>query len=81
MPLKQFLKQLLIQSRKFAAEYDEALSNHLPMTLYALTQLGATDEQLKMFYDSYISQLTSQPTDSIEISNKNWKKLFWPTQI
>lgn len=70
------LDQLLIQSRRFSAEYDDALSNHLPMTLYALVQLGATDEQLKQFYDSYVPQLEPQLTDSVQINEKNWKNYF-----
>lgn len=67
------LKQLLIQSRDFAAKYEDALSNHLPMTLYALNRIGASEDQLKSFYASYIPQLAPQTNDSIKIGRDNWK--------
>ncbi len=65
--------ELIIQSQDFSAEYDDKLSNHLPMALFALHKVGASESQLIQFYKSYIINLEPQSKDSILIDSKNWK--------
>jgi len=39
------LNHLLSESRNFGCEYQDALSNHLPMALIALNRINASDDQ------------------------------------
>lgn len=67
------LQNHLVQSREFAAEYDDELSNHLPMALFALGQIGASDDQLGTFYQNYSRRLEKQSEDLEVIDQVNWK--------
>lgn len=67
------LDDLLKESRHFAAEYGDQLSNHLPMALIALERLGASDSHLKLFFDSYSRRLSPQVSRPVSIDLGNWK--------
>jgi hypothetical protein len=66
------LNHLLSESRNFGCEYQDALSNHLPMALIALNRIGASDDQLSKFYSSYVPVLKRQEADGLKIDNLNW---------
>jgi hypothetical protein len=67
------LTKLLIESQKYSAEYDHGLSNHLPMALFALHQIGGTPTQLEKFYSNCTISLNTQTPDQINIDSSNWK--------
>jgi hypothetical protein len=48
------LHALLDRAADLPAEYRDGLTNHLPMALHALQQLGATEAQLSLFHDRYV---------------------------
>ena len=60
------LKGLLQRGTRFAPEYNDGLSNHLPMALIALAGLGARSSRLESFFDDYAMRLepaiTKTPT-------------------
>jgi hypothetical protein len=51
------LKGLLQRGARFAPEYRDGLSNHLPMALIALAGLGARSARLESFFDQYAMRL------------------------
>lgn len=64
---------LLKESQQFSAEYDENLSNHLPMALWALKSIRASEEQLLKFYQKNSSHLNRQLPNDIIVDSTNWK--------
>jgi hypothetical protein len=66
------LINFLQESRKYSAEYNDKLSNHLPMALIALDRIGASSEQLQKFYDKYCSRLSLQTSSATLITKNNW---------
>lgn len=57
MKLSLLTNELISTGLKFQPTYQKGLTNHLPMTLVALDQMGAEDERLLGFYHQYITQL------------------------
>lgn len=57
---------------RFAPDYQRALTNHLPMCLVALQQLGATDVRLAEFQKTYLKRLEPSRTDAraLELENE-----------
>lgn len=51
------LHTLLDRSLQRLPEYQRGLSNHAPMALHALVELGAGDERLHRFFDAYAGRL------------------------
>jgi hypothetical protein len=51
------LHTLLERSLQRLPEYQRGLSNHAPMALHALSELGADDERLRSFFDGYAQRL------------------------
>src|SRR5258706_13633693 len=47
------LDRLLAEGRAFSAEFPLFLANHLPMVIVALHRLGASDERLAQFFETY----------------------------
>ena len=46
------VQHMLVEtSRKYHIEYNRFLSNHIAHGIYALAQLGATEERIKRFID------------------------------
>lgn len=65
------------------AEYGDGLSNHLPMALVALHQLGATDPRLQAFAAAYRTRLGSAPPAADWPAGDAWQSRFgdpaaWP---
>ena len=55
------LAALLTDGARFAPEYADGLSNHLPMALMALQRLGADDARLTAWHDRYAARLEPAP--------------------
>lgn len=51
----------LARGAAFDCEYDGGLSNHLPMTLLAMQQLGADDDRLHAWASNYVARLEPAP--------------------
>jgi hypothetical protein len=51
----------LLQAAAWDAEYGPSLTSHLPMTLTALTRLGASDAQVRAFFNAYTTRLHVAP--------------------
>ncbi|KJG39876.1 hypothetical protein UA32_06125 [Photobacterium angustum] len=49
--------ELIVAGLQFQPTYKNGSSNHLPMTLVALDQMGTNDECVLLFYHQYITQL------------------------
>lgn len=77
------LKALLDQGAGHDAEYAGGLSNHLPMALRALQALGAGDDRLHAFAQSYAVRLSPAPADEAWPAGDAWPSRFgeraaWP---
>ena len=57
------LKGLLQRGTRFGPEYQDGLSNHLPMALIALAGLGAKSARLESFFDQYAMRLEPATTN------------------
>jgi hypothetical protein len=68
-----YLHYLLNESHSYHAEYGEKLSNHLPMTLIALSHLGADEHRLNDFFNHYKERLIPKDPLKMMITNENWK--------
>jgi hypothetical protein len=55
------LLALLARWQHLAPEYQEGLSNHLPMALHALHSLGADEARLTTFADHYVKRFHGTP--------------------
>ena len=55
------LAALLTDGARFAPEYADGLSNHLPMTLVALHRLGADAAQMNAWHERYARRLQPAP--------------------
>lgn len=64
---------LLKESQQFSSEYDENLSNHLPMALWALKRIGGNEEQLLNFYQKNSSHFNRQSPNDMIVDSTNWK--------
>ena len=58
MENSKLLDKLLIKAGKYHPLYGDRLANHLPMELYALKQLGASDNKLKSAFDKSLEKLS-----------------------
>lgn len=70
------LRKLLKSDRRFAAEYNSRLSNHLPMALIALFRLGASESQITTFGEMYLRRLAPVPeaTSEDDITCESWRE-------
>ncbi len=66
-------KQLIQDGLKYSAEYDDALSSHLPMALIALDKIGADEGRVIDFNNHYIKTLELKNTAELVIDKTNWK--------
>lgn len=68
------LDRLLAESRGFSVEFGHALANHLPMLLVILGRLGASDQRLERYFESYrdINQLRPPPPAVAAITAADW---------
>jgi hypothetical protein len=83
LTLSPTLKALLDGGAAFDAEYRGALSNHRPMALLALAQLGATPARLERFDALYTRRLHSAPPPATWPAGDPWacrlgQRAAWP---
>jgi len=68
---------VLAGRREYGVEYSsnglDGLQNHLPMCLYALHAMGASDQRLLDFYDWYVPRLTRRPAATGRIERDDWR--------
>lgn len=73
------LHELLNANLQLPAEYQENLTNHLPMALHSLQCLGASPARLREFYEVYASrfQAEQQPNAALEFNLPacGWRQL------
>jgi hypothetical protein len=69
------LHRLLDKTLRFAPEYNDGFSNHLPMALAALEGIGAEESRLEAFFDSYARRLVSRPLKVAGTSVSDWSIL------
>ncbi|MCJ8324311.1 MAG: questin oxidase family protein [Rhizobiales bacterium] len=55
-------------------DYDNQLSNHLPMTAFALAELGASDDHINKYFSSYLGRLEQAPQHQLVIDHNNWQQ-------
>lgn len=61
---------------RFKPDYGKQLSNHLPMTCFALDRLGATDAHIEAYIKQYVGRLEVAEVISADISADNWSELL-----
>lgn len=73
---KVMIYKLMKEYEDLDATYKGGLTNHLTMSLYALSQLGADEMTLKSFAKTYISrtELHNKGPITININSENWKE-------
>jgi hypothetical protein len=72
------LERLLVEGRKFSAEFPVYLANHLPMVLVALHRLGGSDERLAEYFATYreMNHLQPPPPSVAPIEREKWTEAF-----
>lgn len=65
--------KLILQGHRYLPNYEQGMSSHLPMALYALSELGAKPKRIQTFYDFYIIRLTENTFVAEEIRTATWK--------
>jgi hypothetical protein len=68
------LERLLVEGRRFSAEFPVYLANHLPMILVAMHRMGASDERLCEYFASYrdMNHLQPLPPPVAPIERAHW---------
>src|SRR5579871_6664520 len=68
------LERLLIESRRYSAEFPQFLANHLPMVIVALNRLGADGARLAEFFEVYrvANHLVPMPPPVAPIGRETW---------
>lgn len=74
----------LDEGARFDAEYQQGLSNHLPMALLALQRLGSSEARIDTFATRYVWRLESAPNTISWPSGEHWRNMLgirdsWPT--
>ncbi len=68
------LARLIAKAREFSFEFPVLLANHLPMVLVALRRMGASDERLAEFFETYrkTNGLVPAPPSVAQIARDRW---------
>lgn len=68
------LERLLVEGRKFSAEFPLFLANHLPMVLVAMHRLGGSDQRLAEYFANYreANRLCPPPPSVAPIARETW---------
>lgn len=76
--MEDHLNFLLKQSSKFASDYGDGLSNHLPMGLIALQRLGATSQKMDSFFTRTAKSLELLKSNEYteKIDQTNWQNFL-----
>jgi hypothetical protein len=69
------LQSLLDQYQHLPPEYGDSLSNHLPMALQALHNLGADEQRLHNFAASYVTRFRPWPHAGTGQVKQQWQSL------
>jgi hypothetical protein len=75
-PNSQALSDLLDANLRFSPEYKGKLTNHLPMALHALQQLGAPPQRLQAFFSTYERRLRPSPPLPSNDVPADWRSLL-----
>jgi len=76
------LLHLLEQNRNnFHTDYHSYLSNHLPMALVSLYEMGATSQRLLDYYNFYVPRLEAHIPSMHFINSNNWKQYLGSRQF
>ncbi len=67
------LHELLDANLRLPPEFRPGLSNHLPMALHALRELGASDERLRSFFARYVERFEGQPAPDLAEPLGDWR--------
>lgn len=67
------LESLLEEELSFDATTSRGLTNHLPMALVAKSGLGASNEELRRFANTYRRRLVERGRPAIELTSATWK--------
>ena len=59
--MSRTLDRLLVERRRYSAEFPLFLANHLPMVLVAMQRLGGSDERLRDFFATYRQDESPRP--------------------
>jgi hypothetical protein len=70
------LHQWIDRSLSLPPEFRAALSNHMPMALHALSELGGTDLDMRRFYEHYVLRFNSLLPDTDAAPVQNWPRLI-----
>jgi hypothetical protein len=75
---RQGLERSVAWSRQWSWEFPFCLANHLPMVLVALHRMGASDERLEAYCDTYHKQngLVPVPKPIGAITRDNWREFL-----
>jgi hypothetical protein len=75
---RQGLERSVAWSRRWSWEFPFCLANHLPMVLVALHRMGASDERLEAYCDTYHKQngLVPVPEPIGAITRDNWREFL-----
>jgi hypothetical protein len=62
------------QAREFSVEFPVLLANHLPMVLVALRRMGASDDRLTQYFETYrdANRLVPPPPPIAPIAREGW---------
>ena len=69
------LHPLLTANLQFPPEYQDQLSNHLPMALHALSALGAPEARLRSFFDRYAQRFGDARAPQAAAAALDWRAL------
>jgi questin oxidase-like protein len=75
---REGLERAVAWSRQWSAEFPFFLANHLPMVLVALHRMGASDERLEAYCETYHRQngLVPVPAPMGEITRRTWREFL-----
>ena len=69
------LAPLLERNRGFRPDYQGGLSNHVSMSLYSLSALGGTPDELARFADAHWPKLEPVPREpGPQLTRQSWKE-------
>jgi len=69
------LQLLLDVQQQLPAEYQDQLTNHLPMALQSLHSLGASPERMQAFYAAYAKRFDGMQTAAVAQPVADWRSL------
>ncbi|WP_374356929.1 questin oxidase family protein [Chitinimonas sp.] len=73
---RDLLHRLLGESLALPPEYRDQLTNHLPMALHALSEMGANEAQMRRFFGAYGSRFKGSSAPQPKPSATPWQQLL-----